>query len=594
MWDFELPDLTIPTLDFGPPLPPLLRLPPAIRRRIYQYTGLASPDGKSLPFDLGGNQPGSSIPRLRTPWRGFRGLLLCCRLIHDEAVELLYSANRFSLYYCWTTGPRSLDPLLALTGPALAALSNLKIVLNQSSCHEAHQEHRFSMKCCNSTQHEARCTYHRGVHHTALLGNKGPKRREIDRMLGRGRLEGFPRHSLDEVKRMLRAWHAAAAVLSETSPGRLELGLVCDIDAERSRAVHVARSVVVPLQTLPRSHLRSCHLRLSPTPDPRLQRLARDTVLHACDLTPPSAAPQDGVPWLTQLPAEVRIRILQYTDLVAPGMEITWRRDNNQHRYSASQPTHRDRCWHNQASHGCFCHCHHGAFSPLCRCWKPPGPDLFLICRTLTRDARFVFFSCNRFVIYDLSRTCPWKLGVLGNSATILDGGRDPYTHARLAISEFLREAVPPAAVSHLRRLEMSFHESIPSNWPGTDHPAMQDWRETVEWLRGKLGAHSLALSLYVHKVGLEQSHSYWDHEHIPDEAKPVLQAFDDLVRPLRGLVDDGLTDFTVHLDFPMPLPGRSCGRTPGTKGYYALQHDGTKALEERAMRLALGDKYGA
>jgi len=617
MWQFHLPDLTIPMLPDGAwdaTLPPLLRIPPAIRERIYRHVGLASWDGTAYQFDLGGNQPGSSLPELRTGWRGFHGLLQTCHLIHDEAVGLLYSANKFSLYYCWTTGPRSLDPLHALTTPALAALSDLKIVLNQASCHQAEDmKDRFALKCCKFRTDKVLCTYHGKAHHAPLLAKPSDLvlRDKLDkdqRRVRAWRVEGIARHRRPEEESMLSAWQLAARALSQTTAGRLELALVCDIHPSRPRALQVARSVVAPLQTLPRSHLRRCHIRLSATPDARLHRLARDIVLHACDMTTPYADPSDGVSWLTRLPAELRIRILEHTDLVTPWRGVDWTRDGGVRQYqgrdyrplgerwSSGASNHADQfsgCWSREPRHGCFCHARHGAFSPNCRCWRPPGATLFLVCRALTRDARFVFFSCNRFVVYDLNPVTPWKLGVLGNSATITDGGAAPYAHARLAISEFLREAVPDPAVPHLRYLELHFRESIPPNWPGTEHPAMPDWRETVEWLRGRVGAHSLAVRVYVCEVGLEQSHYYGDRRTVPEEAKPVLQAYDDLVTPLRGLVEDGLTDFSVHMSFPFPLPGRHCGYTQGTNGYHQLLRDGRRAVDERAMRLVLGDPQG-
>lgn len=94
------------------PLPPLLRLTPTIRRRIYRYVGLASWDGR--PASCSSPVPSS-----------FRGLLLSCRDIHGEAAALLYSANRFILHY---THPGSLEPLRALTAPSLAALASIKIL----------------------------------------------------------------------------------------------------------------------------------------------------------------------------------------------------------------------------------------------------------------------------------------------------------------------------------------------------------------------------------------------------------------------------------------------------------------------------------
>ncbi|KAK3896860.1 hypothetical protein C8A05DRAFT_20260 [Staphylotrichum tortipilum] len=580
-----LSDPKTPPANAQPPLPPLLRLPPAIRRRIYDHLNLAALyKGKPRQFDLGGNRPGA--PKLWSGWRGFHGVLLVCRLIHDEAVYVLYSSNRFSLYYCWTMGPRLLDPLLSMTAPALAALKGLKIVLNQAGCHHADPYDRFSQKCCvyNNEAWDA-CQQHScgPVTHSAPLLGSGPD---------------------DSTEAMLSAWHSAAAGLSRTTAGRLELSLVCDVDARDPWAVQVARSVVQPLRALTRSQLKACHLRLSLRPDAWLQRMARDTVLHACDLTHRAADPS-GRTWLMRLPAELRIRILEHTDLVTPQRQVYWSRYGGAGAYHADGYASSWACF--EPRHGCLYHIRHSAFSAACRCWRPPGPTLFLICRALTRDAQFVFFSRNHFVVYDFGPTPPWELGVLGNSAKVKGGVASPYAPARLAVSEFLRDTVPKPALAHLRSLELTFRSSLPSNWPGTEHPAMQDWRETVEWLRGKVGARSLTLRLKVWEVCLEQGHyfreryekgvNYWDrdfdHTHIPEEAKPVFQAIDDLVRPLRALADDGLTRFFADLSYPIPLPGRPVCPTRNTKGYHKLKSDGRKSLEKRAERLVLGDRYG-
>lgn len=71
------------------PAPPLLRLPPNLRRRIYFWAGLAPLDSEGLPIllDLHGDFDTSRL--------GFYGLLLSCRAIYAEASALLYSLNRF-------------------------------------------------------------------------------------------------------------------------------------------------------------------------------------------------------------------------------------------------------------------------------------------------------------------------------------------------------------------------------------------------------------------------------------------------------------------------------------------------------------------
>jgi hypothetical protein len=55
---------------------------------------------------------------------------------------------------------------------------------------------------------------------------------------------------------------------------------------------------------------------------------------------------------------------------------------------------------------GGFCRRRHSAFTSTYHYWAPPT-DLFLVCRVLRRDARFVFFSGNRFIAHDFYALMP-------------------------------------------------------------------------------------------------------------------------------------------------------------------------------------------
>ncbi|KAL2256356.1 hypothetical protein VTK26DRAFT_1787 [Humicola hyalothermophila] len=90
---------------------------PAIRTRRFSYAS----HGTQYGFDLSDHKAHS-----------FHGLLLTCRDIHAEAVALLYSANRFAIYY---SNPGSSGPLLSLSAVAFSSLTALKVVLNEASCH---------------------------------------------------------------------------------------------------------------------------------------------------------------------------------------------------------------------------------------------------------------------------------------------------------------------------------------------------------------------------------------------------------------------------------------------------------------------------
>ena len=93
--------------------------------------GLVSWDGgHPNRFDLHGHQDSSSAPDPSS----FHSLPLTCRTIYSEAAALLCSASWFILHYS-VDDPDLLHPLAALTTPWLQSPSNLKITLNEASCH---------------------------------------------------------------------------------------------------------------------------------------------------------------------------------------------------------------------------------------------------------------------------------------------------------------------------------------------------------------------------------------------------------------------------------------------------------------------------
>ncbi|KAK4154074.1 hypothetical protein C8A00DRAFT_43123 [Chaetomidium leptoderma] len=494
-----------------PPSPPLLQLTPHIRRRIYRYVGLAPCPGDDRPYTF--NLQGGRALRDAPDPSCFHGLLLSCRDIHAEAATLLYSANRFVLYYSHGD-PTSLRPLRALTATSLRSLSNLKIILNQASCHQR-ITYEYEQNCCihdrgNDSFYRCEQT-HGGLHGLHQLPLLSPAS------------DGSDGDKLSAVQTTLSEWHSAAARLSLVAPGNLALSLVCDIDLQHPQALDVAKSAVAPIRLLPPSHLRECHIRLAKTADSQLQEVARDTVLQACGIATVPSKPSNTVT-LTTLPRELRIRILEYTDLVTPAKEVTWSRhdpigysifarvcveDSTPSAYHSAQFF---ACWFGYSliggppTNGCFCRSRHAAFSLTCKCWAPPGP-LFLICRTF-----------NRFIVHDFS----WRLEPVPTY---------PYPHERLAASEFLREVVPTRSLAYLRFLD----------WPGTQHPAMQDWRTTVDWLRAKLNPPALTLRLIVAHTTDDTPDVYYSTI-TTEEGGKIMRAYIDLLQPLRQLVkDDGL-----------------------------------------------------
>ena len=188
---------------------------------------------------------------------------------------------------------------------------------------------------------------------------------------------------------------------------------------------------------------------------------------------------------------------------------------------------------------GCFCHRRHAAFSLAgCQCWAPPT-DLFLICRALCADAEFVFFSGNRFVVHDHHAMPPWAVP------------DDAAQQERFGASVFLRDIVPARCLAHLRFLELVFPPYAPHNWPTDEHPAIQDWRATVDKLRASINAPALTIRIVMadfHLLDVPEGRGAVTQDQVND----VLGGYARIARPLGPLVrDHALAGFYAQLALP-------------------------------------------
>jgi hypothetical protein len=207
------------------------------------------------------------------------------------------------------------DRLRALSPTALASLTSLKIVLNDSCrgstctwCDSHHDELTHDDYQWAAKHH---CAKKSGGQHRRPLLDSAP-RPEHD-------LAAFTSAKL-EVQAMMVKWHDTVTYISShIGNGRLELSLVCDVDPEHPYALEAARLALAPVSLWP--FLRECQVRLSKSPSYPLQQMAQGAVLHACGRASPAQLgpinPGTPSPLIT-LPPELRIRILEYTDLISP------------------------------------------------------------------------------------------------------------------------------------------------------------------------------------------------------------------------------------------------------------------------------------
>jgi hypothetical protein len=324
--------------------------------------------------------------------------------------------------------------------------------------------------------------------------------------------------------------------------------------------------------------------------------------------------PPSNATTLATLPREIRIRILAYTDLVTPSREVIWSRQDRAYMVllRARDPAgtadehHSARlfsCWQARTlageppSSGCFCRRRHAAFSLTCNCWAPPGPDLFLVCRALYEDAQFVFFSMNRLILHDYKPCAPWVLPLfedcVDSSVHRRGYGCDcqhqyPYPHERFAACEFLREVIPTRSLAYLRFLELVFPPY--RSWPEKEHPAMQDWRATVDWLRGKISPPALTLRLVVADLSESSPLAYLKRTLTMQEAGAITEAYMDLLPPLTRLAQDvGLARFYAHFTCPSELSEETRIRDQNEPGWAWREKANVK---KRAERYVMGARY--
>jgi hypothetical protein len=187
--------------------------------------------------------------------------------------------------------------------------------------------------------------------------------------------------TIDDVSNFLPTWAAIITRLSQTSHvADLELNIICNVE-DSNAAKPIVDLLQSPLQ------ISNCAIRLHEKPSVTLEELAKQTVLRVTGQQAVSPTPFRYF----DLPAELRLRILEFTDLVSPYHDVQWIDLCGYHLqdgYRRSKVS---------CSYGDFCR-NHGAVFPICVCFQNPTP-LFLVCRAMLQDATKVFYSSNRIVI---------------------------------------------------------------------------------------------------------------------------------------------------------------------------------------------------
>jgi hypothetical protein len=158
----------------------------------------------------------------------------------------------------------------------------------------------------------------------------------------------------------------------------------------------------------------------------------------------------------------------------------------------------------------------------------------------LYRDAQFVFFSGNRFIVHDSLALMPWDLpDVQYEPLDSAAGTTRYYPYERLLASEFLRDIIPAHCLADLRFLELVFPPYVPHGWPNRERATVSDWCDTVDWIRDNINAPALTLGLVM---------ADFHGDDVPnlrgdltkDQGYEIIKGYSSILHCLRPLARDG------------------------------------------------------
>ena len=223
-----------------------------------------------------------------------------------------------------------------------------------------------------------------------------------------------------------------------------------------------------------------------------------------------------------------------------------------------------------------------------------PPTDLFLVCRVLCRDAQFVFFSANRFVVHDLHALMPWDipdeqyepLDAAGNTTRY-------YPYERLLASEFLRDIMPAHCLADLRFLELVFPPYVPHGWPNCEPATVLDWCDTVDWIRDKINAQALTLSLIMadfHGADVPNIRQNLTK----DQGHQIFKGYSSILHCLKPLAkkveDGGVAGIYIQPTYPWRWnPG-----AVNVELHYGWLDEAEQWLKDYAEKLVFGDNLGS
>ena len=309
-------------------------------------------------------------------------LLYVSKAIANEVSAIFYSENYFTVFRNSLGG---LSVLGSLSHKALSQMTSLSIYINIVE----EDEREWIFDC------HVMCS-------VSKMSTAFRKERHWDET-----------HSIKEWQRLCKI------LRPNIKPNRLKLFLACDM-----ADIELSDEFLQPLLETPTLQLRECSIRLAsgflkpgntnyhtPGSLQELVALARLKAQQAADQLTTNRLTQSSFRY-GDLPKEIRLQILEHTELVSP-FDLAW--TSNPPVNLDYQP-HKSQFYEHRTFHygtygpaaccqkcsprtdACTCFLECGAFSTTCTCWTMPV-QFFLVNKQMKDDAEFVFYSNNHFLV---------------------------------------------------------------------------------------------------------------------------------------------------------------------------------------------------
>ncbi|KAI0010803.1 hypothetical protein F4779DRAFT_576168 [Xylariaceae sp. FL0662B] len=275
---------------------------------------------------------------------------------------------------------------------------------------------------------------------------------------------------------LIAFWQVVARhILSCTTPQTLNLRLFCDTGVSDTTF-----AILQPLRDFP-GVLRDCEIQLyHQKGNTQARAIAWETSARARGLNPDLRSRPFR---FFDLPAEIRRRILEYSDLVTPYKEVYWSANRGFRIATALTRCRGDDC-DAHLHQGCrflscapsdsfmtgyICSQRRSGYSSRCHCWGAPRA-LLLASRSLYLDALQVLYSSNRVIVVPSAglRSCL----TFDNTAMRLDASR------------FITRHMWPQVLHNLRTIEFVFPAIESAFDPVSGEPYYLDLCFAIDHLR--------------------------------------------------------------------------------------------------------------